>query len=188
MSGRKPIRDGAELFQSINRTSAEAEWTAEELRRELREGGVDPDQLIKGAREKLEGLRRDSAGRAEDATAADVSARQSVLAELRSRTGVPASRIAREMDVPAAFLSAVGRYPNVVPMGWRRELATRAERRLRVPSLVVMNSFEHPYQEQMAASRDGAYETEDMTYENILDQAGMTGEARQFWLSLAVEG
>ncbi|MGB8510321.1 MAG: hypothetical protein WCD76_18230, partial [Pyrinomonadaceae bacterium] len=98
------------------------------------------------------------------------------------------SRIAREMDVPVAFLSAVGRYPNVVPMSWRRELADRAERKLKVPAPVVMNSFEHPYQEQMAASRDGAYETENVTYENILDQAGMAGEARQFWLSLAAEG
>lgn len=188
MSGRKPIRDGAELFQSINRTSAEAEWTTEELRRELREGGVDPDQLVKGAREKLEELRGGSAGGAASAEASDVSARQSTLAELRARTGAPASRIAREMDVPVTFLSAVGRYPNVVPMSWRREIADRAERKLKVPSRVVMNSFEHPYQEQMAASRDGAYETENVTYENILDQAGITGEARQFWLSLAAEG
>jgi hypothetical protein len=188
MSERKPIRDGAELFQSINRTSAEAEWTAEELRRELREGGIDPDQLVKSAREKLEELRGGSAGRAASAQVSDVTAGQSTLAELRSHTGAPASRIAREMDVPVAFLSAVGRYPNVVPMSWRRELADRAERKLKVPSPVVMNSFEHPYQEQMAALRDGAYEAEDVTYENILDQAGMTGEARQFWLSLAAEG
>ncbi|MGB8508422.1 MAG: hypothetical protein WCD76_08450, partial [Pyrinomonadaceae bacterium] len=87
MTGRKPIKDGAQLFQSINRTSAEAEWTTEELRQELREGGIDPDKLVKGARQKLEELRRGSMGRAE--------VRQSTLAELRSRTGAPASRIAR---------------------------------------------------------------------------------------------
>jgi hypothetical protein len=188
MSERKPIRDGAELFQSINRTSAEAEWTTEELRQELREGGIDPDQLVKDAREKLEELRKGSAGHSKTSETADLSARQSLLAELRARTGAPASRIAREMDVPVAFLSAVGRYPKVVPMSWRRELADRAEQKLKVPSPVVMNSFEHPYQEQMAASRDDAYEREDVTYENILDQAGITGDARRFWLSLAAEG
>ncbi len=188
MTGRKSIKDGAELFQSINRSSAEAEWTTEELRKELREGGVDPDGLVKGAREKLEELRRTSTERAAVAEAADAPVQQSVLAELRARTGVTASRIAREMEVPVAFLSAVGRYPKVVPMSWRRELASRAERKLNVPAPVVMGAFEHPYQEQMAALRDTAYETEDVTHENILDQADMTGEARRFWLSLAAEG
>lgn len=188
MTGRKPIKDGAELFQSINRSSAEAEWTTDELRQELREGGVDPDQLVKSARAKLEELRRGSTEHAKGVEATDASVHQSVLAELRERTGAPASQIAREMEVPVAFLSAVGRYPKVVPMSWRRELAARAERKLNVSAPVVMNAFEHPYQEQMAALRDTAYETETITYENILDQAGMSGETRQFWLSLATKG
>lgn len=188
MTGRKTIKDGAELFQSINRSSAEAEWTTEELRQELREGGVDPDRLVEDARAKLEELRRGSTERVRAAETEDISTHQSVLAELRKRTGAPASRIAREMEVPVAFLSAVGRYPNVVPMSWRKELAARAERKLSVSAAVVMNAFEHPYQEQMAALRDTAYETEDVTYENILDQAGISREDRQFWLSLATEG
>jgi hypothetical protein len=92
------------------------------------------------------------------------------------------------MEVPVAFLSAVGRYSNVVPMSWRKELAARAERKLNVSAPVVINSFEHPYQEQMAAFRDAAYEREAVTYENILDQAGIVGEERKFWISLATEG
>lgn len=188
MTQRKKIKDGAELFQSINRSSAEADWTTEELRQELREGGVDPDQLVKDARAKLEQLRRGSAERAKDLEAEDVAIHRSVLAELRERTGKPSSHIARAMGVPVAFLSAVGRYPQAVPMSWRTELAARAERKLNVSAPVVINAFKHPYQEPIAALRDTAYEIEAVTSENILDQAGIRGEERQFWLSLVMEG
>lgn len=186
---RKPIENGAELFHRINRLSAEAEWTTEELRQELREGGVDPDQLVSGARAKVEQLRRNSSEnmRAVE-TSDDSETHLSVLAELRTRTGAPASQIAREMDVPVAFLSAVGRYPNVVPVSWRRELDNRAERKLKVPAGVIMSAFKRPYQAPMAALRDTSYATGDVTYENILDQADMSEEAKRYWLSLATEG
>jgi hypothetical protein len=109
----------------------------------------------------------------------------SVLADLRVRTRLPASQIAVRMGVTVPFLSAVGRYPKVVPIGWRRELDARAERGLGTQSGVVMSSFERPYQAQMAASRDEAYDAERMTPERILDQSGMGEEERREWFRLA---
>ena len=189
MTERESIKDSAELFHRINRLSAEAEWTTEELRQELREGGVDPDQLVRGAREKVEQLRKNSSDDTRAAGASSSSAEhQSVLAELRTRTNSPASRIAQEMDVPVPFLSAVGRYPKAVPVSWRRELAARAERKLNIPAADVMRAFEHPYQAQMAASRDSSYEAEEMTPEKILNQSGMGEETKRYWLSLATKG
>ena len=188
MTERKPINDAAELFLRINRIGAEAEWTPEELRQELREGGVDPDQLVASARTKLDQLRKDSTeGSKIPGAAAGSESHASVLADLRAQTRMPASQIALRMGVPVPFLSAVGRYPKVVPIGWRRELDARAERGLGTEPGVVMRSFEHPYQAQMAASRDEAYDAEEMTPERILDQSGMGEEERREWLRLAAE-
>src|ERR1041384_6893465 len=188
MSSRKPIKDGAELFQSINRSSAEAEWTVEELCQELQEGGIDPNELVKSAREKLEELRRNSGELAKVVEAEDISLHQSVLAKLHARTKLPASQIALKMGVPVPFLSAVGRYPKVVPLSWRRELDARAERNLGTNKGEVLSTFEHPYQAQMAASRDGAYDSEQLTPEKILDQSGMDEKHKRYWLTLAAEG
>jgi hypothetical protein len=116
------------------------------------------------------------------------AAHVSVLAELRARTKLPASQIALKMDVPVPFLSAVGRYPKVVPISWRRELDARAERKLGTDKGVVMSAFERPYQAQMAASRDGAYHTEQLTPEKILDRSGMDEKNKRYWLALAAEG
>lgn len=109
----------------------------------------------------------------------------SVLANLRGCTQLPASQIAVRMGVTVPFLSAVGRYPKVIPIGWRRELDSRAERGLGTQRGLVMHSFDRPYQAQMAASRDEAYEDEQMTPERILEQCGMSEEQRREWLKLA---
>lgn len=188
MTDRKPPADAAELFRRANRLSADADWTDEELREELRAGGVDPELLIAGARARLAQLRRDAAAepaRGETAQAADAHA--SVLAELRSRTGLPASQVAARMGVTVPFLSAVGRHPRVVPAGWRRELDARAVRGLGVEAGAVMRSFERPYQAQMAASRDEPYAAEQMTPEGLLEQSGMGDEQRREWSRLASE-
>ncbi len=122
-----------------------------------------------------------------EVTGAQVS-HVSVLAELRARTKLPASQIALKLDVTVPFLSAVGRYPKVVPINWRRELDARAERKLGTDKGVVMSAFERPYQAQMAASRDGAYDAEQLTPEKILDQAGMDEDKKRYWIALAAEG
>ena len=148
----------------------------------------DPgEELLQRALSPDEGRRPDAtppAGDESQATGA-ADAHASVLADLRGRTRLPASQIAVRMGVSVPFLAAVGRYPNVVPIGWRRELDSRAERKLGTERGVVMRSFERPYQAQMAASRDEAYDAQSMTPEKILDQSGMGEEERREWLRLA---
>lgn len=186
MDKKKPINDGAELFRRINRLGAEAEWTTDELRDALREGGIDPDRLVSNTKAKVNKLL--SEARAKDSKGVDaLAAPASLLAELRERTGLPATQIALKMRVTVPFLSAIGRYPKVVPIGWRKEIAARAET-LGIAATVVMNAFEHPYQAQMAASRVNAYDAEQVTPEQILDQSGMDEEDQRYWLALAAEG
>lgn len=112
----------------------------------------------------------------------------SLLAELRGLTSLPATQIAQQLDVPVTFLADVGRHPKVVPISWRRELDARSERKLGTAPGVVMNALEHPYQAQMAASRDAAYDTEELTLEKMLNRSGMDGETKRFWMLLASEG
>jgi hypothetical protein len=186
MKGKKPINNSEELFHRINRLSSEAEWTTEELQDALREGGIDPDRFVNNIRTKVNQLLSEVGANDSKGTGA-AAAPASLLAELRERTGLPATQIALKMRVPVPFLSAVGRYPKVIPISWRKELAGRAET-LGIDSNVVMNTFEYPYQEQMAASRDEAYDTEQVTPEQILDQSGMEEQDKRYWQALAAEG
>lgn len=191
MQKRKPITDSDELFRRINRLGSEAEWTDEELRETLREGGIDPDRLVSGVRAKFERLRNSSdedvrrtAGAEEDTT--DAAAPLPLLGELREQTGMRASQIAEEMGVTVPFLSAVARYHKAVPDPWRDELITRAERKLPgVKAVPLRRSLEHPFQSEMAAKRDAPYETDEVDFENLLAQSGLSEEQKQFWRSLA---
>jgi hypothetical protein len=189
MDGRKPTRNADELFRLLNRASADAEWTGEELRGELRAGGIDPDQLLHIARARVEqllnrpqqGVPGHSAGERVGGTLLPL------LRELRKRTGLPAPDIAAAMGVPLAFLSAVERYPQEVPSSWRVELAARAERSLQVSGEVVMASLDTPNRLRMAAFNDSSA-TDATSYEGILEQAGMGEDAKRYWLSLAASG
>lgn len=121
-------------------------------------------------------------------TAAAKTEHVSLLAELRELTGLPATQIAQHMNVPVTFLADLGRHSKVVPISWRRELDARAERKLGTARGVVTNTLEHPYQAQMAASRDTEYEAEEVTPEKILDRSGMDKETKRYWMMLASEG
>ncbi|MDQ3816273.1 MAG: hypothetical protein M3362_01115 [Acidobacteriota bacterium] len=187
MEKRKPITNSDELFHRINRLGSEAEWTDEELREALREGGVDPEQLVSSVRARFERLKNSSQGEARQATEGqqEAAAPLPLLGELREQTGMRASQIAEAMGVTVPFLSAVARYPKAVPGPWHDELVARAERKL--PGVKVgplRRSLEHPFQAEMAANRDTAYAAEEVDYENILDQSGLTDEQKQFWRSL----
>lgn len=191
MTERKPVTNSAELFRRVARLGAEEERTTEELRRELIEEGIDPVRVLSNAEAKLEQLRRDHPVKMSIGGKSDVSgeqqSQQSPLAELHERTKLPATKIADQMGVTVPFLAAVGRNPKVVPISWRKELDARAARELDVPSGVLTNAFEQPYQMPMAAMRDTQYESEDVTIESILDQSGMDEAAKDYWRTLATE-
>jgi hypothetical protein len=181
MPERKPVPDGAEFLQRISRLSSEAEWSTEELRDALREGGVDPDRLVRH-------VMTDVKPWLEVATEAPHSTRRPLIGALQQRTNLPPSAIAKALDVPVTFLSAVSRYPQVVPDRWRRELAGRAEGALQVDRHIVVALLTQPFQYDMAASRDTPYSTQAVeSYEDILERSGMSLEARQYWRALAMD-
>lgn len=189
MKGSKPVRDTDEMFRRINRESADAGWTGEELRDSLRAGGVDPEQLVCNVRARVEHLIRRSEGTAARVPEeVDKTALLPLLREIRKRTGLMAPDIAVGMGVPLAFLSAVERYPQAVPSSWRAELAVRAERGLRISRDVVIASLEAPRWLGLAALSDASSADDAMSYEGILEQSGMDDDARRYWLSLAVGG
>lgn len=189
MKGRNTVRDADELFRRINRASAEAEWTSEELRSDLRAGGVDPERLVNHARARVKRLL--NGPQAATGRSPEESARANLLPllrELRKRTGLMAPDIAAEMGVPLAFLSAVERHPQAVPSSWRAELAARVERSLRVSGDVVIASLETPRRVELAALSGVSPADDTINYESILDESGMDEDARQYWLSLATSG
>jgi hypothetical protein len=179
MQEHKPVTDSSELLHRISRLSSEAEWTTEELRDALREGGVDPDHLVRRVMTDIEPLLAASPH-------PQPTSLRPLLGALRQQTNLPPSAIAKAMDVSVTFLSAVSRSPKVVPERWRQELASRAERALQVDQRLVMASLTQPFQYELAASRDTPYATEVVrSYEDILERADMPAEARQYWRTLA---
>ena len=56
MPERKPIRESGTLLQRISRWSSDADWSAAELRDALRQGGVDPDFLVRQVMSDLQPL------------------------------------------------------------------------------------------------------------------------------------
>ena len=192
MQKPQPITDSTELLHRLSRLSSEAEWTTEEVQEALREGGVDPEQLVCRVLTQVKRLLQESPAPspqdpADAPEASEGEASLPLLGELRQRTRLPPSAIAQAMKVPVTFLSAVARYPKAVPESWQQELAARAEHTLRVDRRIVLRALTHPGQYEMAASRDTPYSTEAVSYEEILAQAGMSPEATQFWRTLAME-
>lgn len=53
MNTGKPINDGAELLNRIDRFAYDADWTVEELRESLRAEGVDPDAALTTIKTRL---------------------------------------------------------------------------------------------------------------------------------------
>jgi hypothetical protein len=49
--GNKPT--AGEVLGGISRLAAEADWTEGEVDEALREEGIDPDELVKGVRQRL---------------------------------------------------------------------------------------------------------------------------------------
>lgn len=178
MAERQPGTDSAELLHRLSRVSSEAAWSTNELRDALREGGVDPDRLV---RTVMADVKR-------QIDVAPHTTPRPLLGVLQQHTNLPPSAIAEAMQVPVTFLSAVSRYPQVVPATWREELARRAVQALHVEQSAVLESLAQPFQYALAASRDTPYSTETVaSYEDILARAGMRAEVEQYWRGLAMD-
>ena len=179
MPERKPVRESGKLLQRISRWSSDAEWSTAELRDALRQGGVDPDHLVRQVMSDIQPLLQ-----ASDTAPQHVP--RPLLVALREHTQLAPSAIAEAMDVPVTFLSVLSRYPTAVPETWRQELANRAERQLDMDPHLVLDAFTEPLPYELAASRDTPYVSDAVQgYEDLLERSGLSPEAKPFWQALA---
>ncbi|MDH3605345.1 MAG: hypothetical protein OEU26_37610 [Candidatus Tectomicrobia bacterium] len=184
MPERKPVRESGKSLQSMSRWSSDAEWTTAELRDALRQGGVDPDHLVRQVMSEIQPLLQASDTAPE--TNRDVP--RPLLVALREHTQLAPSAIAEAMDVPVTFLSVLSRYPTAVPAPWRQELANRAQRQLDMEPHVVLDAFAAPLPYELAASRDTPYAPDAVRgYEDLLERSGLSPEAKPFWQALAAD-
>jgi hypothetical protein len=188
MQERQPGLNSTELLRCIARGSSEAEWTTEELQEALREGGVAPERLVSRILTEVQQVLNASTAVESQAPLAAVAPTPPLLGLLQARTQLPPSAIARAMDVPVTFLSAVSRHAPVVPHRWQRELARRAEQALQVQQHLVMEALAGSFQAERAASRETPYSTDAaQSYEDILAQSTMSDEVKHYWRTLATE-
>ena len=184
MPERKPIRESGELLQRISRWSSDADWTTAELRDALRQGGIDPDHLVRQVMSNLQPLRR----AADTAPEAKREVPRPLLVALREHTQLAPSAIAEAMEVPVTFLSVLSRYPAAVPEPWRQEVANRAERQFNMDPHIVLDAFAAPLPYELAASRDTPYASDAVRgYEDLLERSGLRPEAKPFWQALAAD-
>jgi len=174
MDRKEPLRNIDSVFRSINRMSAEAEWHREELRDEISASGLNAERLVNNVKARVSEMLSRSG---------DKISLLPLLNELKRRTRLSASDIARKLGVPLLFLSTVERYADIIPSAWRSELADRAERSLQVSRELVLATLEIPALE-VAALRDPALRDEKLSYEKILEESGIEESERRFWLSL----
>src|SRR5262245_25806931 len=146
MQERQPGLNSTELLRCIARGSSEAEWTSEELQEALREGGVAPERLLSRVLTEVQRVLNTSTAVDNQAPQAAVGPAPPLLGLLQARTQLPPSAIAKAMDVPVTFLSAVSRRAPIVPHRWKQELARRAEQALQVQQHLVMEALAGSFQ------------------------------------------
>ena len=112
---------------------------------------------------------------------------RSFINQLVEHTGAKATEIAARLDVPYALLVSIQRHPQSVPQRVREELANRAATIFQFDRLRALQSLAQPYQEAIAASRDKAYEREEITFAEMLKRAKVSKKDQQYWLTLADE-
>ncbi|HEY8459537.1 MAG TPA: hypothetical protein VIM99_04105 [Blastocatellia bacterium] len=173
MDKNKPPRSSAELIARIHRLSAEAEWSADELREVLTDAGVDPEELVKDVKTKIKEL----------LNARTEYGQLPLLPRLRKLTGLKATAIAEKMETSVPFLSDLSGHPKVIPFRARKEFARRAANRLPgVSEQDVLDSFERGFSQQAAAFRDAPFPDEEVDFEKIVRRSDMSDDQKQFWL------
>jgi hypothetical protein len=183
----KAPRNSEDLFERISKLSDEAEWSVDELREALIDEGIDPDQLVKEIKVKIEELSHVSPPFLSEKQSGHDSL--PLLPRLRQITGMKATAIAEKMGLSVTFLSDLSSYPDVIPFRARKELARRAVNNLPgVSERDVLDSFNFGSYQQAAAYRDTPFPEEKISFEKIVGRSDMNEEQRQYWFSLAEMG
>jgi hypothetical protein len=177
---RNKMERNKALFRAINRMSSEAS-TREELSAELRFSGVDPDQLVERVRSYVAATIDPTTNRS---TKEGKRFSLPLINQLRRLTDLSPNDIARRLDIPLAFLSAIERQLDITPFSWRDELATRVERAFQISKEVAVELFASPSRLEIA-NLNKSPSSQDTTLEDILDMSEMDEKSKQFWLDLA---
>jgi DNA-binding transcriptional regulator YiaG len=168
------------LFRAINRMSVEESPSAD-LSSELRSSGVDPEQLVATVRRRLATVReRDTLGTTKEAKAFSLP----LINQLRRLTNLSPQNIARRLDVPLAFLSAIERHLDAIPAPWREELAKRIKRTLQIDEDLAFTLLQSNSKLEFA-NLNQSPANQRITPEYLLDMSDMDQRSRQFWLDLA---
>jgi hypothetical protein len=168
-----PPRSSEALIERIHRLSAEAEWSADELREVLIDAGINPEEFVKDIKTRIKEL---------------LSARSEydslpLLPRLRRLTGLKSTAIAEKMGTSVPFLSDLSGHPKVIPFRARQEFARRAANNLPgVSERDVMDSFERGLHQQAAAFRDAPFPDEEVDFEKIVRRSDMSDDQKQYWL------
>lgn len=111
------------------------------------------------------------------------------LALVEDHTGLDTGEIAERLGdgYTVELLLLTQRYPQLYPAPVRSEFASRTEQQFGIPSEQVLLSFEYQPELRMAASRSKAYGASPLTWEDLLQRAGLTPERQRSWADLAKE-
>jgi len=164
------------VFRAINRLSTKVA-TGDYLNEELKSSGVDPDEFVNKVRARLDDrLSLGSGGTTQEARRFTLP----LIGQLRKLTQLSPNEMARRLEVPLAFLSAIERHLEVTPSSWRLELARRVELAFQISKDLALAIFETQSRLEVTnlhqSSSDG-----QLTHEDILDMSQMDESSRQFW-------
>lgn len=106
------------------------------------------------------------------------------LAFLKRRTGDNLPSLAKGLtNATAEFVVLVSRHPGVVPLGVKRELARQTEDRWGISANDSLTCLANAPRLIRAASRSTPFERDPATFDELLNQSGLTSAQKQAWLS-----
>jgi hypothetical protein len=121
------------------------------------------------------------------ATSEQAAERQiSLVTLLKDRTGERKPKVlADELGVTLQFLMLVSEHSALLTQGARSEIAKRVKRARGIEIAATMRALQGgPSGVQKAASRSAEHDAPRLTYEDLVQQAGLEENEKKFWLSL----
>jgi hypothetical protein len=203
--------NGLEIMSRINEFTKDADWSVEELREELINEKINPDELIENVmrtilpflptiKEKSENIKdltrirkfglisNQSENLVQIEQVESLDDAPTLLSLLRKFTSDMPSSIAQKLGVNVSFLRGCNDSSNNVPTQCKNELIRRVGN---VYPFIDRNKVEKVVEKptflKKAALRDKEYSGSQMSFEEIVKKSNMDSEVQKFWLELAQE-
>jgi hypothetical protein len=210
MNAKKKNENG-EILDRINQFTRDADWSIEELRADLRNEGVDPDELIKKVRQRINPLlQKDNkkidepeqkthknkftlisnnspVPKENEQSQYSVNNAPTLLALICQVTTDTPSLIAQTLGITTAFMKLLNDYCKSIPRSWKRWLIKIVCEKYPLNEKDVEAVVEEPRTLQKAAFRSKEYKAKILTPEEILKISRLSDETQKFWLDLSRE-